>query len=130
MSWNDLKAVVREKQSEKSCKPRQIWWTFWGENIGQEQNGKGVQYLRPVIIIKRYNYGLCFVAPLTTKIIFSKEYFTFRFSDKNDQIQSRVAMLNQVRVISTKRLISKMGYVTEIDMFKGLIEKLSLLLFG
>ena len=46
---------------------RGIWFCILGKNIGYEQNGSGKQFLRPVIIFKRFNDKVCLIIPLTTK---------------------------------------------------------------
>jgi hypothetical protein len=44
-----------------------IWWCAIGENIGVETSGKGRNFTRPVIIIKKFGRLAFFGIPLTSK---------------------------------------------------------------
>lgn len=47
-------------------KEGEIWWAYLGLNIGFEIDGKGKDFSRPVLVLKKYN-GYSFLAlPLST----------------------------------------------------------------
>lgn len=48
-----------------------------GQNIGFEQNGKGDNFVRPVIILKKFNKNMFFGIPLSTQIKDGKFYYYF-----------------------------------------------------
>lgn len=109
MSWNDVKIMV-EKRSPLKCKPRQIWWAYVGENIGEEQNGKGGKFLRPVLILKTFSKALCLAIPLTTKSKKGSYFYSFQCTLKGE-LCTRNGSLHHTRPISTKRLLKKFGNI-------------------
>jgi len=48
--WNEKKKQIDAKENRLFFYQREIWWVNLGLNIGYEQNGKGIEYTRPVII--------------------------------------------------------------------------------
>ena len=95
---------------------REVWWTALGVNIGFEQDGKGEEFRRPVLILKKYNKYLVLVVPLTTKIKKDNKYYV-NCSIMNDTIP-RMAIVSQVRPIDTKRFIDKLGVADEDSFIK------------
>ena len=93
-----------------------MWWTALGVNIGFEQDGKGEEFRRPVLILKKYNKYLVLVVPLTTKIKKDNKYY-IDCSIMNDTIP-RMAIISQVRPIDTKRFIDKLGVADEDSFIK------------
>ena len=75
-------------------------------SLGDEENGKGENFARPVIIIKKFNSNLCLAIPLSTKIKDSKYYFQINFGGKNQSV-----LISHIRTINVKRLRTKMGYL-------------------
>lgn len=67
-----------------TCRPffheSEIWWCKLGVNIGFEQDGKGTDYFRPIIVFKKFNKYIFWAIPLTHT---NKEgYFYFSFINK------------------------------------------------
>jgi mRNA interferase MazF len=93
---------------------REIWWSCLGENIGNEINGKHDVFERPVIILKKLSADILMAIPVTTKLRSGSWFYAF-----NVEGQPRRAVLAQIRVISTKRLIRRMGAMSMED-FAGL----------
>jgi mRNA-degrading endonuclease toxin of MazEF toxin-antitoxin module len=100
--WNILKKKINKLES-KSFHAKEIWWSIWGLNIGFEEDGKGIFFQRPVLIIKTLSLNTCIVLPLT-----SSKYENINRLDigliKN--IRSKV-ILSQIKVIDTRRLTEK-----------------------
>ena len=113
--WNDLKIKIHGSGERFLCpKIREIWWASLGRNIGVEINGKNHKFERPVVIIKVFNnYGML-VAPTTSKIKYGKYFVNFI----NNENISKMVNLSQVRSISTKRLIRKIGEISTEDFRK------------
>lgn len=99
-----------------------------GANVGLEQDGKGPDFLRPVIILRKFNHDIFWAVPLTksNKSLSDRVgvyYFEFSFVPG---IQSR-AILSQVRLIDGRRLGYKVGtlpiseYSVLKEKFKALI---------
>lgn len=50
--WNNVKKSVQQETKIRHYKEREIFYLKMGQNIGFEQNGKGENFVRPVIILK------------------------------------------------------------------------------
>lgn len=99
-----------------------------GANVGFEQDGNGVDFLRPVVILRKFNNEIFWGIPLTKaqkKITKKAEKYYYSFSFITDT--KSVAILSQMRLIDGRRLNNKIGEVPKAD-FKNLTEKLKDLL--
>ena len=67
-TWNELKKEIDERENIIQFKEREIYWARIGENVGFEQNGKGAELSRPVLIVKKLNKQLFFGVPLSTTL--------------------------------------------------------------
>lgn len=122
MSWQEVKAMIRKFQGEKFCKPKQIWWANIGDNIGDEINGKGDRFLRPVLIIKVFRKGLCLVVPFTTQTRKGKEFMPVSWQRKNGDFCKNTLLLHQVRTLSTKRLVNRVGGLKNQKQFEQILD--------
>lgn len=86
---------------------REIWWCALGVNIGFEQNGHGDEYLRPVIVLKGMSKQTCFVIPLTASISDHRLRPSVGIVDG----KKARALLSQMRLVDSKRLAKKIGYL-------------------
>lgn len=122
--WNNEKKAVDKKDVNRNLffYPREIWWCSAGLNIGVEADGKNENFERPILIIKKFNADMIWVLPLTTKEKQSKYHFKLEHED----IKSWV-ILSQIKAISTKRLLRKVGSISDLD-FKEVISKVQDLL--
>ena len=54
--WTPIKREINNSNLRPfGCKEREIWICNLGENIGFEEDGKGKDYTRPVLILKVFN---------------------------------------------------------------------------
>ena len=113
-NWNNLKKQIEIENVKVGYKNRDIFYIKMGQNIGFEQNGKGKDYIRPIIVIKGFNKDIFLGVPLSTKIKEGKYYFQFEF-DKNGTKMINIAILSQIILFSTKRLLNKIGVIKEND---------------
>jgi mRNA interferase MazF len=121
--WHSKKTGINDISTRPSFHEREIWTCYLGSNIGFEQDGSGEDYLRPVLIIRKFNNDIFWAIPLTNTKKESEHYFTFSFIEG----QTSTAILSQIRLIDAKRLGYKIGYISEID-FPLIKEKLKALL--
>jgi mRNA-degrading endonuclease toxin of MazEF toxin-antitoxin module len=84
-----------------------------GVNVGNEQDGAGTEFRRPVLILKALSARTSLVIPLTT----AKPDHRLRPSIGRVDGKDARAMLSQMRVVDTKRLVRKIGYLDQ-DMFE------------
>ena len=97
-----------------------------GTNIGFEQDGRGDESLRPILVLRKFNNEIAWVLPLTRRhkpgnpdyVAF--EYIAFPEID-DAPLRPSVAILSQLRLLDIKRFRYKIGTVPA-DMF-GLIKE-------
>lgn len=95
---------------------REVWYCHLGENIGFEQDGSDDQFLRPVVIIRKFNNDIFWGVPLTRTQKDLPFYFTFVIQSEtvaNDG--NSTAVLSQIRLIDAKRLRRMVGYISKAD---------------
>lgn len=122
-NWNDLKQEIESKNKFSNFKEKEIYFVSLGKNIGSEQNGKGIEFERPVVVFKKFNSDIFIALPLTHKIKMGKYYFSFKLNK-----QTRTIILSQIRLISSKRIKRKIGQISEND-FSLLSKELKELIF-
>lgn len=111
-SWNIVKKNTEDGR-RAPVKLGEVYWCKIGLNIGVELDGKNNQYLRPVLIIKKYSNEIVFCVPLTTKKHSGDWYYHLPHFGINSY-----AILNQARPMDTKRLLSSLGQISEIEIKK------------
>ena len=88
---------------------REVWWCRVGVNVGTEQDGKGEWYARPCVILRGFGPDACLVVPLTT----SPRDHALRIPvGLVEGVEAR-ANLSQIRVVDTRRLEAKIGFLAE-----------------
>lgn len=110
--WNNIKKKV-EDYHRAPVKLGEIYWCRIGLNIGVEQDGKGNNFMRPVIILKKFSNEIVLIVPLTTKNHKGDWYINLSIDDEKVQ-----DILNQIRPIDTKRLLSSLGQIGETEVTK------------
>ncbi len=123
-TWNKEKKVVDKKTVNRNLYfyAREIWWCSAGLNIGVEADGKNENFERPMLIIKKFNADMVWVLPLTTKEKENKYHYKLT----HETIKSWV-ILSQMKTISTKRLLRKIGSISESDL-QAVIERVQTIL--
>jgi len=120
--WHDKKGNIDRIDKRPFFHEREIWFCHLGLNIGFEQDGKGEDFLRPILIIRKFNNEVFWAVPLTRTNKKSPYYCHFTLNDKES-----VAILSQVRLIDARRLSHKIGEVGEVE-FGQLKQKIKALL--
>ena len=103
--WTDLKKHVHARVHTPLYHDREIWWANLGLNVGFEQDGTGSEFDRPVLVIRGLSAHVCFVVPLTT----SKKRDRFYIDAGIIDGKPAAAIVSQLRLIDTRRLIEKVG---------------------
>ena len=104
-TWNEKKKVINERQKSPFCHERELWWCTLGMNIGFEQDGSDLEYRRPVLILKGLSMDTCLIIPLTT----SNHRHKMRPEIGLVEDKHACAIISQMKVIDTKRLVRKIG---------------------
>lgn len=121
-SWNILKQNRHFNKKTIGIKERDIVFIYMGQNVGYEQDGKGEEFLRPVVITKAFNKDMFLGIALTTKLKEDKYHFKFSFTNKNNTLVNNCAILSQVKFYDTKRIKYKTGTMN-INDFKNMYKK-------
>ncbi len=108
-TWNGLKKHIHTNGINCFYHEREIWWCSLGINVGYEEDGKGSQAERPVLIIKGFNRQLCWVVPLST----SSKHDKYHIPVGHIENDSASAIVSHMRPIDTKRFINKIGYLDQ-----------------
>ncbi len=120
--WNRKKQTLEKSKKHHLFKDGDIWWMSVGINVGQESCGKGDEYRRPVLVLRKLS-GESFIGiPLSTQ---KKTGSWFAEFDLHGEI--RYALLYQIRMFSANRLQRRIGTLSRNELFQ-IKEKLKELL--
>ena len=119
--WHIKKKYLHKEKVRPFFHEREVWFCAFGINIGFEQDGSGAEFLRPVIIIKKFNNEVFWGLPLTKNQKKNKYYFQFCIEG---QKESSTAILSQIRLVDAKRLQYKVGDASE-DNFSKIKKRLA-----
>jgi mRNA interferase MazF len=114
LDWWKINILLKDKKTAILFKEGEIWWCSIGVNIGVEILGKGPKFARPVVIFKKFNSSSFLGIPLTTQLKNGEWYIPIFLGAKE-----RRAILSQIRVFDTKRLLERVGALSNDD-FKNL----------
>jgi mRNA interferase MazF len=114
--WNDEKKRIHARPEEVRFHEREIWCCALGVNVGSEQDGTNENFERPVVVVKNFSGRVLWVVPLTRTHKRSPFYFPIE--------RDSVVILSQLRLISSKRLIRKIGMLDK-PQFKILLHLIS-----
>lgn len=131
-TWNNQKKIINKIFEEIFFRRREIWWCRIGLNIGQEQDGKGGIFERPVLVLRKLSAHTFIGVPITT---LPKESFIHKkFFLPNGQW--RVATISQIRLFDARRLTTYITILAPDQFFpivkavQNLLEPLSDILPG
>lgn len=124
--WNEVKKETHKEEVLVGFKNRDIFYIKMGQNIGFEQNGKGDNFVRPVVVFKKFNKNMFFGIPLSTQIKEGRFYCYFEFK-KGATTSKNIALLSQMKLYSTNRLLNKIGVINKKD-FDNMKEKFKMLI--
>ncbi len=115
--WNKKKKTLDAAATPRVfVHERELWFAHVGTNIGFEQDGRGDESLRPVLVLRKFNNEIFWALPLTktekpdSPYYASFEYIVFPEVECAPRLSS-VAILSQLRLIDGKRLRYKIGTV-------------------
>jgi len=117
--WNEVKKEVDKKEKILKFNQRDIFFINVGQNIGYEQNGVGDKFLRPVLILKKFNKRFFLGVLLSSKSKNNPFYYKIG--------EDSFAILSQVRTFDAKRLNYFVKRLNENKFFE-VVEKISKLL--
>lgn len=110
--WHKIKCWLHNEKPRIFFHEAEILFCFLGENVGFEQDGRGQEFLRPVVVLRKFNNEVFWAVPLTKTEKKNHPYY-YVFSFKQNETSS--AILSQLRLIDGKRLKYKIGNIPEAD---------------
>ena len=122
--WNDRKKEIHNEPVAPYYNEREIWWCSLGINVGFEQDGTSKNFDRPILIIKGFNKNTFLGVALTGKKKEGKYYVYLGKVEDRDA----TAVLSQIRLIDSKRLIRKIETLDE-KVFKKVKDLMRTLIF-
>ena len=105
-SWN-IEKKRADGEEPRLYTVREVWWCRMGVNVGTEQDGRGNLFLRPVVILRGFGPDACLVTPLTT----SRREHQLRVAIGEINGHEARANLSQIRIVDTRRLVEKIGFL-------------------
>jgi mRNA interferase MazF len=115
--WAGLKIEIDARKKIVMYREREVWWCSLGKNIGHEEDGKNALFERPVLILRKFSTDMFWGIPLTSKLKVGKYYFRVKLRDQDSTI-----ILSQLRTLSSKRLIRRMGKIS-LESFSQVEDK-------
>jgi len=120
--WNEKKKILDGKSTRFLFHPGEIWWCSVGLNVGSESYGKGDNYQRPVLVLKKLSSDQFIGLPVSTQ----KKVGSW-FVEVNSSVGIRWILLYQIKMFSAKRL-QYCFIILEACEFEKVKQKLEILL--
>lgn len=129
-AWNNKKEIIHyHERKVPYFSEGEIWWCNFGINVGVEIDGKHEEFLRPAVILRKFNKDMVLVVPITGTEHNNKYYLNLTC----EQGKSYKTCFSQIRTISSKRLfrmISKLDKNNANLLVKKIIEMIQGLLIN
>lgn len=117
-SWHNKKSKLDLAERRPYFHEGEVWYASLGLNIGYEQDGKGAEYLRPVLIVRKFNNDICWIVPLTHTSKDTIHYVHIKVLGK-----SSTAILSQLKLLDARRFSHMIDKISDED-FKLATKKL------
>jgi mRNA interferase MazF len=131
--WSELKQRIDNQSRKFYVKPREVVWLSLGENVGDEENGKGEKFARPFLVLKVFNANIFYGVPLSSVIKENNKFYlkikVKRKFEKTFVTEERSLLLSHGRLLDTKRIFKHHGFLDKEDFIKTK-SAISTLLFG
>lgn len=121
-NWNLKKKSLEGRDKKFLFNESEVWWCSVGLNVSVESCGKGAEFQRPVLVLKKLSKNSSIGIPLSTQ-----EKTGTWFTDISIHNEKRFALLYQVRMFSTNRFQRRLATLDSTDFIR-VKEKLSQLL--
>ena len=109
-SWNFKKQRLDRIKKLKTFKEREVLFVSMGKNVGYEQDGKGDEFLRPVLVYKKFNKNQFLGFAMTSQEKEGKFYVKVG--------ETSYVILSQIKTYSAKRIKYRHKRISETSMKK------------
>jgi mRNA interferase MazF len=117
--WNEQKQRAHFDRQRPFFHEQEVWFCALGANIGFEQDGRGEGFLRPVLILKKFNNEILWALPMTKNMKQGVYYVAISFREN----EYSTLILSQIRLVDAKRLVYRAGAIKQKD-FEKIKEKI------
>jgi mRNA interferase MazF len=100
LEWCKVVISLRNKKPPAFFKEGEVWWCSIGMNVGTEIFGKGSQFTRPVLILKKFGPHSFLGIPITSQSKEGNWYVPITYENRNDRV-----VLVQARAWDAQRLV-------------------------
>lgn len=107
--WHKEKSDIHYDKVRPFFHERELWFVSLGANVGFEEDGKGKNFLRPVLVFKKFNNQSFWGIPVTKRVKMGKYYFSFNINGRG---QNNL-ILSQLRLMDAKRMQYKIGLMDQ-----------------
>jgi len=112
--WIVIKQSLHENiTNQPHITEGEIWWISWGENVGQEINGKGRLFSRPGLVYKKLARNKFLALPTTTRDKQGNWYIPVQYGENTVSV-----ILSEARSVDTRRLTTRLGRLSQHDFKK------------
>jgi len=105
--WDTLKRKTHNFTDRHFFREGDVVFMRMGKNVGFEQDGKGNDFARPVLVVRKFNQDVFFGLALTTH---AKKHPLYVSIGSIDGVEN-IAILSQGRLYDQRRAIRKIGHV-------------------
>jgi mRNA interferase MazF len=122
--WNEVKKRLEGQARKILFREGVIWWCSVGINVTYEICGKGLEFRRPVLVLKKLSGSSFIGVPMSSKPKDGSWFMRLLVKDKQQTL-----LLHQVRMFSANRFESRLATAGEEELRSvrnGLRELLSL----
>src|ERR1700722_3925220 len=102
--WHELKSKIEDERQSPLFREGEIWWCSVGMNVGVEEDGKNDFFERPVLVFRKFNKDMFWGLPMASRAIRSNYDYSISFHGQESTI-----LISQMRVLSAKRLLRRIG---------------------
>lgn len=120
--WNNLKKKINTKEKFATFNEREVWWVRQGINVGSEQYGKGENFIRPFLVLKKITHTLFLGVPLTSKKENDARLKVKYYKEVDLQNKKSLLCFNQIKVVDARRLLKIKETLSE-NTFKNVAEE-------
>lgn len=118
--WNEKKKQTESRVAGKTfyVSVREVWWCSLGVNVGSEMDGKNENFERPMLVVRVFSEDGFLGVPLTSREK-RHQYAVAVHHEKGISF----ANTSQLRLLSKKRMLRKIGMVDE-NNFRKVLDRL------
>lgn len=123
--WNEHAKILDSKSIDFVFSEGELWWCALGVNIGSEQDGKGDDFVRPVLLLKKINRDTVLIIPVSSKLKTGAcDRVSFDLGGQENQF-----LISQARMVSSKRFIRRIHRVKSIVFLEVIVAIIKFILF-